>query len=103
MDQQDSDAKRYSWLALGAISVARRWRTPGRSWWAEERISRNDADAAIAGGPVNVMVSHDAPNGVTIPGIGGSHDQELIGSQTLVRLLPDCEGRGSAPTGPPKL
>ena len=70
---QDSDGKRYTWLALGgAVSVDRRWRTPGRSWWAEERISRNDADAAIAGGPVNVMVSHDAPNGVTIPGIGAN-------------------------------
>ncbi len=69
----DGDGRRYTWLALGgAVSVDRQWRTAGRSWWSEEQISRDDADVAIAGGPVDVMVSHDAPAGVTIPGIGAT-------------------------------
>lgn len=36
-------------------------RTEGVNWWPEERISLADADRAIAGGPADVLVSHDCP------------------------------------------
>jgi Calcineurin-like phosphoesterase len=53
----------------GAASVDRPWRVAGRSWWAEEEITADDVAAAAAGGAADVLVSHDCPAGVAIPGI----------------------------------
>lgn len=59
-----------TWLALGgAHSVDRLNRTPGKSWWDAEHITEEQAARAIAGGKVDVMVTHDCPWGVDIPGI----------------------------------
>lgn len=66
---------RWEWagvrfLALGgAHSVDRPFRTPGLSWWHQEWIGDDEADEAIAGGPADVLVAHDCPAGVVIPGI----------------------------------
>jgi hypothetical protein len=58
------------WLALGgAHSVDRPWREPGTSWWHEETITDLDVARAVAGGPADVLVSHDCPSGVDIPGL----------------------------------
>lgn len=66
---------RWEWggvrfLAMGgAYSVDRRHRTAGVSWWPEETITpRQIADAAGAG-TADVLISHDCPAGVAIPGI----------------------------------
>ncbi|WP_280762136.1 metallophosphoesterase family protein [Prescottella agglutinans] len=62
-----------SFLALGgAHSVDKPWRTPGKSWWPEEAITFDQANDVILGGPADVMICHDAPTGVTIPGIDGN-------------------------------
>ena len=61
-----------TWLALGgAHSVDRQHpaRVPGFTWWPEERLTPAQCAAAAAGGPVEVMVCHDAPAGVLVPGI----------------------------------
>lgn len=65
---------RWSWHGVdflacgGAYSVDRQWRILGTSWWPEEQIT--DADIAKCGtDPVDVMVTHDCPRGVVIPGI----------------------------------
>lgn len=64
------------WLAMGgAHSVDRLARTPGRSWWDEEHISDEQLWTAINGGRADVMLCHDCPSGVDIPGIG--EDPEL--------------------------
>jgi len=66
---------RWSWagvsfLALGgAHSVDRTWREPGTSWWREEALTEEDITVATAGGPADVLVSHDCPSGVEIPGL----------------------------------
>ena len=61
------------WLALGgAHSVDRPWREPGVSWWPEETLTDADLARASAGGPADVMVSHDCPAGVSIPGLADS-------------------------------
>lgn len=58
------------WMALGgAHSVDRHLRSPGRSWWPEEYLTDADVDRAIGGGPVDVMVTHDCPDRVDIPGL----------------------------------
>lgn len=57
-----------TWLALGgAVSLDRQWRRAGKTWWPEETINEDDAATAVAGGPADVLVSHDSPAGVAIP------------------------------------
>lgn len=69
---------RWQWsgvrlMALGgAHSVDRLWRTAGVSWWREETITAGEAARATAGGPVDVLVCHDCPAGVDIPGLAES-------------------------------
>lgn len=45
----------------GAASVDRRWRTPGKDWWEDERILDVHVAAASAG-PAEVMVTHESPD-----------------------------------------
>lgn len=49
----------------GAPSVDYANRFPGKDWWAEEVVTEQQVDEAIAGGRVDVMVAHDAPNPAT--------------------------------------
>lgn len=66
---------RWTWagtrfLALGgAYSVDRPYRVPGASWWRDETITNEQAAGVIADGTADVLISHDCPAGVTIPGI----------------------------------
>lgn len=53
----------------GAVSVDRYMRTKGRFWWPTELITYEQLQKAEAGGPVDVMVTHDCPLGVDIPGL----------------------------------
>lgn len=49
-------------LALGgAVSVDKRWRKPGLSWWAEEEVTREDIDTAVSRGPADILLMHDSP------------------------------------------
>lgn len=72
------DGYRWSWqnkrfMAVGgAVSVDKRMRTEGRSWWPEEELSDADVEYACRddGTPVDVVFSHDCPLGVDIPGVG---------------------------------
>lgn len=51
-----------TWLALGgAVSLDRPRRIPGVSWWAEEEITRQQAQEVIDAGPADVMLTHDCP------------------------------------------
>lgn len=51
-----------SFLGIGgAYSIDEHHRTEGVSWWPEEMITDDEVDAAISGGPVDVVVSHDVP------------------------------------------
>jgi hypothetical protein len=49
----------------GAASIDRSWRIPGVSWWPEELPTEDEIVAAITGGTVDVMISHDSPNPAT--------------------------------------
>jgi len=59
----------------GAVSIDRGTRIPGRTWWPDEAIGENDVAAlrrnlnAFGGGVVDIMLTHDAPAGVTRQGI----------------------------------
>ncbi|QLL05346.1 metallophosphoesterase family protein [Mycobacterium vicinigordonae] len=88
---------RWQWaqtrcLALGgAYSIDRFLRTPGRSWWAQECITAQEAHDAGATGSADVMFCHDCPSGITVPGAArdrfGFPAQELRRSELYrVRL-----------------
>jgi predicted phosphodiesterase len=66
---------RWTWdgvrfLALGgAHSVDRDRRRPYVSWWPQEVLSAGDVVRAMRDGLADVMLSHDCPAGVDIPGL----------------------------------
>lgn len=71
-----------TWLALGGgHSVDRQHpaRVPGVTWWPEERLTTAQCWKAAAAGPADVMVCHDAPAGVSIPGIEDPHGPQPEG------------------------
>jgi predicted phosphodiesterase len=65
---------RWEWSGVrflgcgGAYSVDRKLRVPGVSWWKEETITDEDVDRCAAE-PTDVLLAHDCPAGVVIPGI----------------------------------
>lgn len=50
----------------GAYSVDQEHRTEGKDWWANEEPSESEAQRLVDGGPVDVLLTHDAPAGVAI-------------------------------------
>jgi predicted phosphodiesterase len=51
----------------GAVSMDRASRLDRVTWFAEERITDADVDAAITRGPADLLLSHDAPIEAIIP------------------------------------
>lgn len=58
---------RWTWGGLdfgalgGAHSVDQRHRLPHVSWWPQETITAADVDRCLDGGPLDVLLTHDAP------------------------------------------
>lgn len=52
----------------GAYSIDRILRIPGRSWWPEETLTREQAHTIAAGGHADAMFCHDCPAGIEVPG-----------------------------------
>jgi Calcineurin-like phosphoesterase len=60
-----------TWMSVGgATSVDKRLRVEGESWWPGEELTDADVEHAMREGDVDVIVSHDCPRGVDIPGVG---------------------------------
>ncbi|MDQ0259548.1 metallophosphoesterase [Sinomonas atrocyanea] len=58
----------------GAYSVDRKWRTEGKDLWADlEEPTALEAELLISRGPIDVLICHDVPAGVT----GLRHDLKL--------------------------
>lgn len=72
--------KHWSWRGIefvglgGAVSVDRDWRTPMVDWWPTEKISAADSTRTLAAGHADIMVTHDCPFEVPIPGIIENED-----------------------------
>ena len=45
----------------GAASVDRLWRIDGAGYWRDEVITEDQVSAAIAGGPADLMLTHESP------------------------------------------
>lgn len=78
-----------TWLGLGgAHSIDRAQRKEGISWWPEERLTLNDINLAIEGGRADIMICHDCPDRVSIPGLSGRWPlRDLAMSEESRRLL----------------
>jgi hypothetical protein len=53
----------------GAFSIDYQHRTEGKDWWPNEEPTQEEAEKLVAGGPFDILITHDAPAGV--PLIGG--------------------------------
>lgn len=50
----------------GAFSVDYEHRREGKDWWRNEEPTPEDARRLIAGGPVDILITHEAPAGVPL-------------------------------------
>lgn len=82
---------RWEWRGVrfgalgGAFSVDRRERVEGESWWAGEITS--DADVQRLGeDPLDVLVTHDAPDGVPLKGLGLPVVNQVLADEVRARL-----------------
>jgi hypothetical protein len=50
----------------GAFSIDSHRRTEGKDWWPQEEPTPEEAQRLIEGGPVDVLVTHDAPLSVPL-------------------------------------
>lgn len=69
-----------------------RARGPGNGWWPQETIKDDDVDHALQviedlEVPVDVMLSHDCPSGVSIPGIEYGYPLGDMNRQLLSRVV----------------
>lgn len=66
-----------TWMAVGgAVSVDRLDRTEGKSWWPAETLTDEQIAHCCRPGQVDVIVAHDCPLGIDIPGVGADFDPE---------------------------
>lgn len=64
-----------SFMAVGgAYSIDKDLRVKGKSWWPQETLTDEDVIACTAHGEVDVILSHDAPNGARIPCLEGQNE-----------------------------
>jgi predicted phosphodiesterase len=79
----------------GAVSSDRVDPVPGRGWdrvagfdwWPQEAPSAEDFAVAVAAGPLDVLLSHDAPAGVSVPHrVAAAVDVEVRSAQVRDRI-----------------
>lgn len=80
----------------GAFSVDKSRRREGKDWWADEEPTPEEAARLIAGGELDVLITHDVPAGVPVrsglelpPGIIAQADRtRILLRETVNRLVP---------------
>ena len=58
-----------TWMGVGGVSVDKKSRTPMLDWFVEEELSSVDVRHCCRSGDVDVVLSHDCPDAVEIPGL----------------------------------
>lgn len=75
------------YLALGgAYSVDRKYRDqigPGH-WWPEEELTKGQVLRVMKDGPADVMITHDCPSGIQIPGVTDQQGIAQFGRSAIV-------------------
>jgi hypothetical protein len=70
----------------GAFSVDYQHRTEGKDWWRNEEPTPEEAAALVASGPLDILITHDAPAGVPLKGDFQLSD-ELTRKADITRTL----------------
>lgn len=88
--------KRFMWMG-GAVSVDKYARIPGYDWFETEIPSEEQWFRALEAGKADIMISHDAPQGVNLIGMPWVID-ELVRASELMRarlrsVLESCGAR----------
>ena len=90
---------RWDWRGVrfgalgGAFSVDRRERVQGESWWPAEVTT--DADVERLGdGPLDVLVTHDAPEGTPLRGLGLPPVDQVLADEVRARIRSAVESTG---------
>lgn len=52
----------------GGLSVDREWRVLGKTYWKEEEPTPEQAERLMAGGELDILITHDVPMGVPVQG-----------------------------------
>lgn len=89
---------RWSWDDVrfvscgGAHSIDKAWRLqselqPLQLWWPTELITDADVAACLAADHCDVLLSHDAPFGVTIPGIADTVVETALNRHLLRQIV----------------
>jgi hypothetical protein len=76
----------------GAFSPDYRHRTEGKDWWADEEPTPGEARNLLEGGPVDVLITHDAPAGVPLKGdlaLAADLKKRAERTRTLLREVVD--------------
>lgn len=50
----------------GAFSIDYQYRTEGKDWWINEEPTSNDLQGLVNGGPLDLLLTHDAPSGIVL-------------------------------------
>lgn len=80
---------RWSWAGArftalgGGTSLDRSVRTPHETWWPQEAITPEQAQAVMAEAECDVLLTHDCPEGVPIPGTDRESSLEFWPEQEL--------------------
>jgi len=70
-----------TWMAVGGgVSVNKQWLKEGVDWFSEEQLTMAQFEHCLRPGDVDVVVAHDTPSEVAIPGI---HAQSKLGELTV--------------------
>jgi predicted phosphodiesterase len=73
-----------SWMAVGgAVSIDKQWRTAGHDWFPQETLVQDQIHYASREGGVDIIVSHDCPAGVVIPGIQAENEKGFWPSEQI--------------------
>lgn len=88
---------RWRWRGLawgglgGAASVDRLTRESLNDWWPQESLTKADVAHWVVGGPVDVVVTHDAPAGVNVPGRSATTGTQWWGSNAMAEAQANRE------------
>lgn len=68
-----------TWMAIGGgVSVDKKWRRPNIDWFPEETLTPAQFEHILRPGDVDIIVAHDAPEGVDIPGIHAKEKNDNV-------------------------
>lgn len=70
----------------GAFSVDKAWRREGKDWWPDEEPTAEQAEQLIAGGDLDVVITHDVPAGVPMKP-GTDLPPEILAQADRTRVL----------------